>query len=229
MYNETMNVEHVHPDIVRLVTGGFRVNTYLVSCHETNQGVIIDPGGEPDDIRAAVTAAGLTIKYILNTHGHADHRLANHELRKALNIPVCMHEEDDDFFARPEITQISSQELGVSVHGRADIRLKDGDLLRTGTLEIQVIHTPGHSPGSVCYLVAGNLFTGDTLFVGDVGRSDLTGGSFASLLQSIKERIIVLPPETVVHPGHDYGETPTSTLAWELRENPYITDFILAP
>ncbi|MHB8811058.1 MAG: MBL fold metallo-hydrolase, partial [Desulfobulbaceae bacterium] len=89
--------------------------------------------------------------------------------------------------------------------------------------------TPGHSPGSVCFLAAGNLFTGDTLFVGDVGRSDLSGGSFAELLQSIKERIIVLPPETIVHPGHDYGETPTSTLAWEMRENPYITDFILAP
>lgn len=228
MYNENMNAEQVHPDIVRLITGAFRVNTYLVSCHETGEGVVIDPGGEPDRILAAISSTGLTIKYLLNTHGHADHLLANRELREALNIPVCIHEKDDDFYARPEINEISARELGLSVQSRADIRLKDGDLLKIGKLEIRVIHTPGHSPGSVCFLIAGNLFTGDTLFVGDVGRSDLTGGSFASLLQSIKERIIVLPPETVINPGHDYGETPTSTLAWEMRENPYITDFILA-
>lgn len=229
MYNKPMNAEKGHTDIVRLVTGGFRVNTYLVSCHETGEGVVIDPGGESERILAAIRDAGLKIQYILNTHGHADHRLANDHLRKALNVPVCMHEADDAFFARPEIRALSAQELGVSAEGRADIRLRDGDLLRVGRLEIQVIHTPGHSPGSVCFLLAGNLFTGDTLFVGDVGRSDLSGGSFANLLRSIKERIIVLPPDTVVHPGHDYGETPTSTLAWEMRENPYITDFILAP
>jgi glyoxylase-like metal-dependent hydrolase (beta-lactamase superfamily II) len=228
MYTKKMDREQVPLNIVRLVTGGFRVNTYLVSCRETGEGVVIDPGGEPDRILAAIQAAGLTIKYIINTHGHADHLLANQQLREALNVPVCIHEADDAFFARPDIKKISAKELGLSVHGRADIRLRDGDLLTIGRLEIRVIHTPGHSPGSVCFLVAGNLFTGDTLFVGDVGRSDLTGGSFAALLQSIKERIIVLPPETVVHPGHDYGETPTSTLAWELRENPYITDFILA-
>ena len=101
-------------------------------------------------------------------------------------------------------------------------------MLSIGNLEVRTIHTPGHSPGSSCYLVGNNLFTGDTLFVGDVGRSDLVGGSFETLLRSIKERIIVLPEETRVWPGHDYGEMPTSTLAWELKENPYITDFILA-
>lgn len=228
MYNESMNAEQVQTDIARLVTGSFRVNTYLVSCRGTGEGVVIDPGGEGERILAAIRDARLQIKYILNTHGHADHRLANEHLRKALAVPVCMHEADDAFFARPDIRTISAKELGLSAEGRADIRLRDGGLLRIGRLEIQVIHTPGHSPGSVCFLAAGNLFTGDTLFVGDVGRSDLTGGSFAALLQSIKEKIIVLPQGTVVHPGHDYGETPTSTLAWELRENPYITDFILA-
>jgi glyoxylase-like metal-dependent hydrolase (beta-lactamase superfamily II) len=220
--------EQIPLNILRLVTGGYRVNTYLVSCRATGEGVVIDPGGEPDRILAAIQSAGLTIKYILNTHGHADHRLANILLQQALHVPVCMHEADDAFFARPEIHEISAKELGLSVQGGADIRLTDGDLLPVGRLEILVIHTPGHSPGSVCFLAAGNLFTGDTLFVGDVGRSDLTGGSFATLLKSIKDRIIVLPPQTIIHPGHDYGETPTSTLAWELRENPYITDFILA-
>lgn len=227
MYNGQMNTQQGKINIVRLVTGNFKVNTYLVSCAATGEGAVIDPGGEPERIVAEIRAHGLQIKYILNTHGHPDHRLANLALQKTLRVPTCLHEADDDLYARPEMQAVTLKELGLSVQGRADVRLKDNDRLNLGQSTIQVLHTPGHSPGSACFLVEGNLFTGDTLFVGDVGRSDLTGGSFPTLLQSIKERIIVLPPETVVHPGHDYGEKPTSTLAWELRENPYIVEFIL--
>lgn len=222
-----MNTQQGKIKIVRLVTGNFKVNTYLVSCAATGDGLVIDPGGEPERIMAEIRTHDLKIKYILNTHGHPDHRLANLALQKTLQVPVGMHEADDDLYARPEMQAVTRKELGLSVQGRADLRLKDNDQLSIGRLTLRVLHTPGHSPGSVCFLVAGNLFTGDTLFVGDVGRSDLTGGSFPTLLRSIEERIIVLPPETVVHPGHDYGETPTSTLAWELRENPYIVEFIL--
>jgi glyoxylase-like metal-dependent hydrolase (beta-lactamase superfamily II) len=108
-----------------------------------------------------------------------------------------------------------------------DIRLKDGDVLEVGKLKIEVLHTPGHTPGSVCYLVEGNLFSGDTLFVGAAGRTDLIGGSLDTLLESLEKRLIVLPGETVVWPGHNYGESPTSTIAREMQENVYITDFIL--
>jgi glyoxylase-like metal-dependent hydrolase (beta-lactamase superfamily II) len=97
-----------------------------------------------------------------------------------------------------------------------------------GTLNIRVIHTPGHTPGSVCFFVNGNLFTGDTLFVGAVGRTDLTGGSLDTLLESLEKRLITLPGETVIWPGHDYGDAPTSTIAREMEENPYITDFLLS-
>lgn len=215
-------------NVIHTVTGSYQVNTYLVYCAETREGAIIDPGGDTEKILRIVRDNNITIRYILNTHGHADHILANRELKSSLQVPVAMHAADAAFFSRPDIREISGRELGLTAPGNADIELHDGDRLHVGAMEILVIHTPGHTPGSVCFLVDGNLFTGDTLFVGDVGRTDLTGGSLDTLLQSIREKIIVLPGETTVWPGHNYGETPTSTLAWEMRENPYITDFILA-
>lgn len=217
-----------HIDILQIVVGSYQVNCYIVSCSRTKQCVIIDPGGESDKILQYVRDNGLQVKYILNTHGHADHIQANRELKELLNIPVCMHKEDVLHFGRSEIRKISEKELGLSAPGGADILLEDSSEIEVGDLIIQTLHTPGHTPGSVCYLVEGNLFTGDTLFVGDVGRTDLSGGSLQTLLQSIKEKILVLPKTTIVQPGHDYGETPTSTLGWEMKENPYITDFILA-
>ncbi|MCL7487491.1 MAG: MBL fold metallo-hydrolase [Desulfobulbaceae bacterium] len=220
-----MNVE---PAVYRIVTGEYQVNTYILSCPETGEGAIIDPGGDGNKILALLKEKRIRARYILNTHGHADHIIANRELKKALDLQICMHEEDAAFFSRPDILKTEEKELGLSTPGKADIKLKDGDTITVGKLTIRVIHTPGHSPGSVCYLAGGSLFTGDTLFVGDVGRSDLSGGSFATLLNSIKEKIIVLPLDTKILPGHDYGETPDSTLAWEMEENPYITDFILA-
>lgn len=216
------------PTIKRIVTGEYQVNTYIVSCPVTNEGMIIDPGGDTDKIIAHVKENHILVRHILNTHGHADHIIANSDLKKEFDLQVCMHEEDAAFFSKPDVLKIEANELGLSTPGKADIMLKDGNAVAVGKLTVRIIHTPGHTPGSACYLVNGNLFTGDTLFVGDVGRSDLIGGSFATLLQSIKEKIIVLPPETKIWPGHDYGEMPSSTLEWEMKENPYITDFILA-
>lgn len=127
-----------------------------------------------------------------------------------------------------KVKEQSSKELGLPPPDPADKSLKDGEVLEVGSLGIEVIHTPGHTPGSVCFHVNGNLFTGDTLFVGAVGRTDLTGGSLDTLLESLEKRVIVLPKDTVIWPGHDYGETPTSTIGREIKENPYITDFILS-
>jgi glyoxylase-like metal-dependent hydrolase (beta-lactamase superfamily II) len=100
-------------------------------------------------------------------------------------------------------------------------------VLEVGNLNLEVIHTPGHTPGSACYLIDGNLFTGDTLFVGAAGRTDLIGGSLQTLIESLEKRLIVLPKETIVWPGHNYGKRPKSTIGQEIEENPYITDFIL--
>lgn len=199
--------------------------TYLVVCPHTRETVIIDPAGEEYKLLALIKTEGFKVKYILNTHGHSDHVLGNPKLKEVLNVPVCMHEADDRFFSDQEVREKSSKELGLPPPYPADIRLKDEDIVEVGTLKVKVIHTPGHTPGSVCYLVDGNLFCGDTLFVGAVGRTDLIGGSLETLLESLEKRLIVLPKETIVWPGHDYGDTPTSTMGREMEENPYITDF----
>jgi len=215
------------PIIRQISIGPLQVLTYLVACPQTKEAVIIDPAGEEERICSMIEEEAVKVKYILNTHGHADHVLANQRLKQLLSVPTCMHEWDDHFFSQKVVREDSSKEFGLPPADPVDMKLKDGDVLVVGNLRIEVIHTPGHSPGSVCFLVSGNLFTGDTLFVGAVGRTDLAGASLDTLLDSLEKKLLVLPPETVVWPGHDYGETPTSTIAREMEENPYITDFIL--
>ena len=215
------------PIIKQMLIGPFAVFTYIVACPQTKEGVIIDPAGDNEKILAALKEEGIRVRYILNTHGHADHVMGNEALKLAVAAPTCMHEADNRFFSRDEMRELSIKELGLPPAEAVATELKDGDLLRVGTLSITVIHTPGHSPGSVCFYVEGNLFTGDTLFVGAAGRTDLTGGSLDTLIESIEKKILRLPKETVIWPGHDYGDTPTSTIGREMEGNPYITDFIL--
>jgi len=215
------------PIIRQFLIGPFAVFTYIVACPQTREAVVIDPAGENEKILAALEEEGVRVKYILNTHGHADHVLGNQELSRALSAPSCMHEADNRFFSSDGIRELATKELGLPPAGPVEMELKDGDLLDVGSLGIKVIHTPGHSPGSVCFYVQGNLFTGDTLFVGAAGRTDLTGGSLDTLIESIEKKILGLPRETVIWPGHDYGDTPTTTIGREMEDNPYITDFIL--
>lgn len=192
--------------------GSFAVNTYVVACPETKKGVIIDPGGEDEQIIRVIDENHIIPQYIINTHGHRDHIDGNASLSRHFNIPVAMH-VDDKLFYREKALFI-------------DIGLHHGDILIVGTLEIKVIHTPGHTPGSVCLYIGNCLFSGDTLFVGNAGRTDLPGGDLSLLIRSIRERIIPLPPETILYPGHDYGITPLSTIGREIEENIYITDFM---
>ncbi len=213
--------------IKQVKVGAFQVFTYIVACPETRKAVVIDPAGEEEKLLSLIKEEAFIIEHILDTHGHADHVLANEHLKNALAVPTCMHELEIQFFSQTEVRDLTAKELGLQPPDPADVPLRDGDVLKVGTLEIKVIHTPGHTPGSVCYFVEGNLFTGDTLFVGAAGRTDLTGGSLEMLLDSIENKILTLPEETVIWPGHDYGDTPTSTLGREMEENPYITDFIL--
>ncbi|MGB7065869.1 MAG: MBL fold metallo-hydrolase, partial [Syntrophobacteria bacterium] len=139
---------------------------------------------------------------------------------------TVMHELDDDLFTTDEAKAWAAA-FGLSAAPPVDIRITDGYRLPLGKLILEFIHTPGHTPGAVCVLVENNLITGDTLFVGAVGRTDLPGGSMETLLNSIKEKLLPLPEDTVVWPGHDYGDQPTSTMGREKETNPYITDFIL--
>jgi glyoxylase-like metal-dependent hydrolase (beta-lactamase superfamily II) len=215
-----MNLEQ--PIILTFKIGPYAVLTYIVGCPQSKEAALIDPGGDEPRLMASVERLRLRPRYILNTHGHADHVLANVALKGKLAVPIGRHPADEPL-AGGQVTGCGGN---ADAGAAADIALEDGMVLPLGSLEIRVIHTPGHTPGSVCFLVGDHLFSGDTLFVGAVGRTDLEGGSLQTLLDSIAAKLIVLPSSTRVWPGHDYGESPTSTIGRERRENPYITDFI---
>ncbi len=185
--------------IRQLEVGAMDNFSYLVGCEKTRKAMVIDPGGDVDKILSAAHNEGLTIEIILNTHGHGDHTAGNTALKSRTKARVLIHSADAGSI-------------------QADGHLTDGDRLRVGDLTFEVIHTPGHTPGGVCLYAGGHLFTGDTLFVGDSGRTDLPGGDRPSLGASIR-RLMELPDDTVVWPGHDYGPTPSSTLSWEKRHN----------
>ena len=215
------------PEVETRQVGPYQVLCHLVICPRTRQAAVIDPGDEPEELAAWIREQKVGLRYILNTHGHPDHALGNQRLKELTGAPVALHRADQEFFASPAGRDVASRELGLEPIPPADMLLEHGQRLPLGGLEIEVIHTPGHSPGSVCFRVGDHLFTGDTLFVGAAGRTDLGGASLEELLRSIEDRILPLPGHTVIHPGHDYGESPTSTLERERRENIYITDFIL--
>lgn len=198
---------------------------YLVYDEVGGEGILIDPAGDEGRLLQLLTEHGVRLRYIVNTHGHPDHTCGNDHLRKETGALVVMHAQDDDFFQKPEVRGWANM-MGLDAASPADVRVQDGDELSFGTITMKFIHTPGHTQGACCILIDGNLFTGDTLFVGAVGRTDLPGASFEQLLHSLKTRIVTLPPQTIVWPGHDYGDSPQSTVRHEAETNPYITDFI---
>ena len=175
--------------------------SYVIGCEKTKDGLVIDPNGPVDRIIKDAEGAGLVIRTIFNTHHHGDHTEGNSELSLRTGAAIICHElspEDAD---------------------NVDRRLHDGDEVAVGTISFQVIHTPGHTPDGACLYADGQLFTGDTLFVGDSGRTDLEGGHRPTLGKSIREKLMILPDDTVVWPGHDYGPTKSSTIGWEKRHN----------
>lgn len=211
--------------IIQLPVGPLEVFCYIVYDQETGEGIVIDPAGDPEKILKILKDNNITLKYIINTHAHADHTAENQVIREATGAPVVMHRLDDEFSRTQESIEWN-RKLGFEPPPPADICVEDGSELSLRNFTVRFIHTPGHTPGSCCILVGNNLFTGDTLFVGAVGRTDLPGSSFQALLESLKKLLDLLPTETVIWPGHDYGDTPTSTLGAERETNPYITDFL---
>jgi glyoxylase-like metal-dependent hydrolase (beta-lactamase superfamily II) len=211
--------------IVQTTVGFMEVFCYLVFDEPSGESVLIDPAGDEDRLLALLRQKNLTLRYIVNTHGHADHTCGNALLKAATGAPIVMHAFDDAFFRRPE-NQEWAKMMGFTPSPPADIVVQDGDELPLAGGTMKFLHTPGHTPGACCILIDGNLFTGDTLFIGAVGRTDLPGSSFAQLLESLKSKILPLPPETMVWPGHDYGDRPHAPLGDEISTNPYITDFL---
>ena len=195
--------------ITRLIVGLISTNCYVVRAGDDV--MVVDPGGDPERITGELD--GAVPRYIVNTHGHPDHVGANNALAKATGAPVLMHEDDVKLLD------------GTGVFGgiftkppKPDRFLEDGDELELGDLTFKVLHTPGHTSGGVCLYTPGVVFVGDTLFAGSVGRTDLGGGDYKTLIESIKTKLLTLPPETKVLPGHG----PESTIALERATNPFL-------
>ena len=206
--------------IEQIEVGQFAVFAYVVGCRETGEGIVVDAAGEVKRILEVCQASGIKhIKYIINTHSHADHAGGNRELKDLTGAQIVVHRDDAERLANPPdfILQIFQCEASPP----ADITVVEGDRIQFGKHQLEVIHTPGHTPGGICLYTPGYVITGDTLFVGGVGRTDLPGGSTRTLLDSIRSRLFALPEETVVLPGHNYGHSPRSTIGQEKRFNPF--------
>ncbi|RLI26669.1 MAG: MBL fold metallo-hydrolase [Candidatus Hecatellales archaeon] len=200
-----------------VVVGPVATNCYVVWCEEEREAIIVDPGWDAEKILEAVREEEVEVKYVVNTHGHMDHIGANDQVRRAFNAPLLIHKLDAEALGEPELnlSMFFWSEIRVS---RPDRTLEDGDEIVFGRVRLRVLHTPGHTPGSICLLGEGVIFTGDTLFAGSVGRTDMPGGSFQRLVYSLKHRIMPLPDGLKVYPGHG----PETILGYEKRVNPYL-------
>ncbi|MBC7315955.1 MAG: MBL fold metallo-hydrolase, partial [Chloroflexi bacterium] len=185
----------------------------------THQGAIIDPGDDSVDILLAARELGLDVGWILLTHFHFDHVLAAHAVQRTTGARVAIHADDAPLLHRPpSVLRAFGPVASPSL--RVDRTLADGDILSVGDLTIEVLHTPGHTPGSTSFYLASEkaVFSGDALFCEGIGRTDLPGGSYQTLLESIARRLLTLPDETAVYPGHG----PATTIGHERLRNPWL-------
>ncbi|MEG0133901.1 MAG: MBL fold metallo-hydrolase [Clostridium sp.] len=198
--------------IKKMMAGTYAANCYILFDEATKEAVVLDPGGDIDDICRALKELSANAKYIILTHGHFDHTTGVDGLKAATGAIVAMSKEDNDMILN------KSMYYGPLIKGGANMILKHGDVLKFGNCKIEVIATPGHTPGGICLLTESDVFTGDTLFKQSIGRSDLTGGDHNTLISSIKEKLMSLSDNVAVHPGHG----PSSTIGEERAENPFL-------
>ena len=206
--------------IIKMLTvGPFAANCYIVGSTSTKQGMIIDPGADAETILRTVQQAELSISIIVTTHAHMDHVGALREVQQKTNAQFAIHENEKGFVFSTPMRMLTS--LGVSPvksPPRPDRLVKDGDLIDLSDLHFEVLYTPGHSSGGICLLGHGVVFSGDTLFKLGIGRTDFPGMSHERLINSIREKLMVLPDETIVYPGHG----PATTIGDERRGNPFL-------
>jgi len=200
--------------------GNFAVFAYLVGDEEAGKGLIIDPADETEMLIQEAKKLGLEITYIVNTHGHVDHIMGNSEMKRRTGAAIIIHEAEEEWLGATPSHMLDMFRAQPSPP--ADITVKDGDSITVGGVALEVIHTPGHSPGGISLYRDGVVFAGDTLFVGSVGRTDFPYASWEQLEHSIRTKLYTLPGNTVVYPGHNYGFSPSSTIADEIHNNQFV-------
>ncbi|ACV63099.1 beta-lactamase domain protein [Desulfofarcimen acetoxidans DSM 771] len=201
----------------RFPVGMMGANCYIIGCEETKEACVIDPGDEDKKILSKLVKHGLTCRYIVLTHGHVDHIGALEQVQKATGARVLIHRDDADMLTNPAKNLSSFMGLQMQFEP-ADVKLGDKDVIEVGKLKLEVIHTPGHTPGGICLKTGDCLITGDTLFAGSVGRSDFPGGSHSQLIASIKNKLLNFPDNTRVFSGHG----PETSIGTEKRTNPFL-------
>ncbi|HIE66329.1 MAG: MBL fold metallo-hydrolase [Nitrospira sp.] len=198
--------------------GPFQCNCIILGCEKMQAALVIDPGEDPEKILRHLSALGLKTTYLLHTHAHLDHISATDEVQKKAGGVTCLHEDDMDLCDNLQ-QQASFFGLPTPTTPGIDRFLNDGDALSFGHHSVEVLHTPGHTPGSLTFYIQGfGLVTGDTLFSGGIGRTDLWGGSHPTLIQSIRKKLLSFPGETSVYPGHG----PKTTVGREREANPFL-------
>ena len=205
--------------IKTLVVGPIMANSFVLGCEESHEAAVIDPGDEADRILLALAESDLSLKYIINTHGHLDHVAANKWLKEITGAPILIHPLD-----APMLNQVASSAAawGITAENSPppDRELEEGDKVAFGRINLEVIHTPGHTPGSISLVLENHtyVYVGDLLFAGSIGRTDFPGGSYEALEQGIKAKLYSLPDDTVVHSGHG----PDTTIGREKQTNPFV-------
>jgi len=197
--------------------GPIGTNCYIVVNEKNKEAVMVDPGGDPERLIALIGKLGVSIKAIMLTHGHMDHIGAVAEMKEFTKAPIYISEKDDNMLDNPESNLAAF--MGTELHcPPADYHYDQGDKLTIAGMEFKIYATPGHTPGGVCIHTDDSVFCGDTIFCESVGRTDFPGGSYMTLVESIKDRILVLPDKTKLYPGHG----PSTTVDWEKRRNPFL-------
>jgi glyoxylase-like metal-dependent hydrolase (beta-lactamase superfamily II) len=204
-------------ELIRIPAGIYAANCYIVYSENTNDGIIVDPGGDADHIMEVIEKNKLKINHIILTHGHGDHIGGVIDLKNSLNVDVMIHEEDAEMLRNGDINLSTTMAMG-TVEIEPNKLLKDGDIIKFGDLEAEVIHTPGHTRGGICLKIEDILLTGDTLFSKSIGRTDLSGGDYNTIIKSIKEKLMILPDDIEVLPGHGGP----STIGRERISNPFL-------
>jgi hydroxyacylglutathione hydrolase len=197
-------------------SGIFQANCYIIGDKDTKDGALIDPGGNADKLMDEIKRLGLNVKYIILTHGHGDHCAAAFEIREYTGAKILLNQKDE-YLTKGETLNIIPILRNMKLF-EVDEYIKEGDIIKVGNINIKVIETPGHTPGSVSLIIDNIVITGDALFQGSIGRTDFEFGSKEQLIQSIKEKILVLPEETRVFPGHG----PSTTVGAEKKYNPFL-------